>query len=201
MAFVVAVSGISGAGKTSIVERVAELVDDASELRFDDYASVSTYPADLKAWLEGGADLEEWKTPQLASDLRRLRCGERVELPEDRRIVEPAELILVEEPFGRLRSEMAGLIDLAAYLDLPADVLLARRLLRRLEAMRSHGEELVDRLRQDLNDHLRIGRELDAQGHAAIRESADVVLDGTKTVDEISATLVAEIHRRRPPKE
>lgn len=196
-AFVIAVSGISGAGKSSVIQRTVELLGGASTLQFDDYASVSTYPPDLRDWMERGANVDEWKTPQLADDLRQLRAGEAVTLPSGRRIVEPAAFIVIEEPFGKLRSEMRDLIDLAAHVDVPADVLLARRLLRRLEEERHlFGDGLLDQLHRDLRQHLAAGRELDALGSAAARDAADLVLDGTGTVDEIAQTLVAEIRKR-----
>lgn len=183
MAYVVAVSGISGAGKTSVIKRAVDVLGDAVALYFDDYASVSAYPPDLKAWIERGADVDEWHTPQLAEALRRLRAG-------------TVAVILVEEPFGKLRREMAGLIDLAIHIDVPADVLLARRLLRQIEEGRDV-DELIARLHLDVKHHLTLGRELDALGSAAAKEAADVVVDGTQSVNEIAAVVVAEIRRRR----
>ena len=194
--FVVAVSGISGSGKSSVIRRTMELLGDAASMAFDDYASVSTYPENLKEWLAQGADVDAFKTPRLAADLRALRSGASVSLQEDRGDVCPAAVILLEEPFGRMRREMAPLIDFAAHLDVPADVLLARRLLRRLGEERHLGDALYDRLDRDLRQHLTAGRELDARGTAAIAAAADVILDGTKSVDEIAESLAGHIRAR-----
>src|SRR5262245_10253707 len=133
--YVVAISGMSGAGKTSVVRRTVELLGDAVALHFDDYISVSTYPPDLRVWMEEGADVEVWKTPQLADDIRSLRAGKAITLPGGA-VVEPADVLVIEEPFGKMRKEMAGLIDLAVHIDVPQDILLARRLLRRLSEER-----------------------------------------------------------------
>ncbi len=194
--FVVAVSGVSGAGKSSVIRRTSSLLGEAVMIQFDDYASVSTYPANLKEWLEQGADVNAFKTPQLAEDLRRLRSGQSVSLPDDRGEVAPAAVILLEEPFGRMREEIAPWIDLAVHLDVPADVLLARRLLRRLDEERHLGQALYERLDRDLRQHLAAGRELDARGTAAIAAAADVSLEGTKSVDEIAASLADHIRAR-----
>src|SRR5262245_62134529 len=43
-AFVIVIGGTSGAGKSSLVRRTAELLGDAVTLHFDDYKSVSVYP-------------------------------------------------------------------------------------------------------------------------------------------------------------
>jgi uridine kinase len=195
-AFVVAVSGISGSGKSSVIARTVELLGDAAVLQFDAYASVSTYPQNLKEWLEQGADVNAFQTPRLAEDVRRLRVGEAVSLP-DHRVVAPAATLLLEEPFGRMRREMAPLIDFAAHLDVPADVLLARRLLRRLTEERELGEVLYDRLTRDLEQHLAAGRELDRRGATEIAAAADVILDGTKSVEENAQVLAREIRVRR----
>jgi len=183
--FVVAVSGISGAGKTSVIQRALELLGDACALYFDDYRQVSTYPPDLKEWADRGADAGEWKTPHLASDLRAMREEGT-----------PA-FILVEEPFGKMRREMADLIDLAVHLDVPADVLLVRRLLRRLgEERHLFGDQLLDQLRRDLHDYLSTGRALGALGAMAVKDAADVVLDGTQSIEAIAETFVAEVRQR-----
>jgi uridine kinase len=196
--FVIAVSGISGAGKSSVIARALDLLDDAVSLRFDDYAAVSTYPADLPAWAARGADVNEFRTPQFADDLRALRSGRSIAPPYASAEIAPAAFILVEEPFGKMRAEMLELIDLAAHIDVPPDVLLARRLLRRLrEERHEYGDRITEQLERDLEDHLARGRGLDALGSQAIRNSVDLVLDGSKTVNEIAATLVSEIQRRR----
>jgi uridine kinase len=195
--FIVAVSGISGAGKSSVIKRTAALLGNASRLHFDDYKSVSEYPSDLAAWMEAGADLGAWRTPRLESDLRKLRSGEPIELPDGLGIVEPAAFILLEEPFGKARPETAQHIDFAAHLEVPADVLLARRVLRRLEeGPRLENGALSESLYQDLNLHL-ASRELHVLGDKTARRFADIVLDGMQSVDAIAERLVAEIHRRR----
>lgn len=184
-AFVVAISGMSGAGKSSVVRRTLDRLGNATALYFDDYMSVSTYPADLLDWLARGADVDEWKTPQFAADLRSVRrSGEHA-------------FVLVEEPFGRRRAEVRDLIDVSAHIDVPADVLLARRLLRRLtEEREQFGNELLHRLHRDLTEHLTTDRSLEIAGAASARAAADIVLDGRKSIDELADVLAGEIVRR-----
>ena len=182
MAYVVAVSGVSGAGKSSVIRRVVNILGDAAAVFFDDYVASSNYPSDLKEWVERGTNVDEWKTPVMAGDLRKLRDG-------------AVAVILVEEPFGKLRLEMAALIDLAIHIEVPGDIVLARRLMRRIEEERDVAE-LIQRLQLDLTRHLALGHELDALGSAAARSAADVVVDGTKSVNEIAEEVVGEIRRR-----
>jgi uridine kinase len=197
VSYVVAVSGMSGAGKTSVVRRMVELLGNAVALHFDDYISVSVYPSDLRQWLDEGADVEIWRTPRLADDIRALRAGNAVTLPETGAVVEPADVLVLEEPFGKMRSEMAGLIDLTLHIDVPLDVMLARRLLRRLSEEREQlGERLLDQLQADLDRHIASGRLLEARGAVAARDAADVVLEGTNTIDDLARAAVEEVRKR-----
>jgi uridine kinase len=181
-AFVVAISGMSGAGKSSVVRGTVERLGNATALYFDDYVARSTYPPDLLDWLARGADVDEWKTPHLAADLRALRSAGTY------------EFVIVEEPFGRRRAEMHDLIDASAHLDVPTDVLLARRLLRRLtEEREQFGDRLLDQLHRDLTEHLTTDRSLELAGAISSRAAADIILDGRKTLDELTETLANEI--------
>jgi uridine kinase len=196
--YVVAVSGMSGAGKTSVVRRAVELLGDAAALHFDDYISVSTYPPDLRQWMEEGADVDVWQTPRLADDVRALRDGRSIALPESGAVIAPANVLVMEEPFGKMRREMAGLIDLAVHIDVPADILLARRILRRLSEEREQfGEGLLDQLRSDLEHHVASGRLLQMRGAIVARDAADIVLEGTHTIDELAQAVVGEVRRRQ----
>src|SRR5262245_57435169 len=130
--FVIAIAGASGAGKTTLVKKVAALLREAVTFYFDDY---SEYPPDVDRWLQEGADLKMWETPRLTEDLRRLKFGTPLVLSEPARfhreaisetkpkgILEPARFIVIEEPFGRERPGMDTLIDFVVGLDTPLDV-------------------------------------------------------------------------------
>ena len=56
--FVIAISAISGGGKSTLAKSLLPLLGDATTLSFDDYAPVycptSVYPHDFRRWLEEG---------------------------------------------------------------------------------------------------------------------------------------------------
>jgi uridine kinase len=193
MAFVIVISGTSGAGKTSLVRRTAEVLDDAVCLHFDDYRGVSTYP-DGQAWLDGGADPNEWRTPTFAADLQALRRGQTIILPEDQGHVEPRSFIVVEDPFGRARAEMAPSIDLAAYLDLPLEVAMLRKLRREINGTAAHRgpQEALASLNGFLDAFLdgRL-RELYLAANDSARASADLILDGIRPLEELAEQVAA----------
>lgn len=187
---VIAASGLSGAGKTQVLRRAAELLGGAPVLHFDGYAAVSTFPMDMRAWLEGGADVEAYQMPQLARDLRALREWRTVTLPGGG-VVQPGSVVLVEAPIGRELKEIAALIDFVAFLDAPFDVLLARRLLRRMEEEREQlGGRILDVLRADLRYHLDLGRRLHVHGQRVLAQAADIVIDSTRPLDDVARAML-----------
>lgn len=68
--FVIAISGVPGAGKTTLVKSVALAPGEASTIHVDDYKSVAQFPADMANpagpanWVQEGRDLDAWKLPQ-----------------------------------------------------------------------------------------------------------------------------------------
>lgn len=194
--FVVAISGPSGAGKTSLVQKVTSLLEDAVSFYFDDYASVSKYPSNFSEWIREGADPNQWETPQLIKDLQMLRHGEAISLPDNKGMIKAASFIVMEEPFGRERSEMSGLIDFVACINLPLEVALARRLLRDVEWCLSerNPEYLAAYLKEYLTGYLSgATREMYLEVNARVLKNCDLVLNGVKSLDELADETVAAI--------
>jgi len=198
--FVIAIGGPSGSGKSTVVSRTASLLGDAITLFFDDYASVSTYPNDVGAWIRDGANPNEWETPRFARDLIALRQGQPIFPPGGAARRESARYIVVEEPFGRAREEMREAIDLAAIIDLPLEVALARRIRRNIQPGLEDAAASVECLRS-------LGQFLDAYLDGQIREgylvinrialtTCDVVLDGLKPSEELAEQVVQMVRAR-----
>lgn len=197
--YVVAVSGTSGGGKTTLVKSAAALLNDCIRLHFDDYLILGNDPSEIRAWLEAGANPDELKTPHLAADLCSLRAGETIRPPGGEGLIEPAEFILLEEPFGRSRGDVAPYIDLAVHLELPADIAIARRLVRAIEEqLLPDPEQLLAHIHHDLKAYLVAGRESYEAANRAASRHADLLLDALRPAEELAAELVAEIRRRRP---
>ncbi|KZN48429.1 AAA family ATPase [Pseudoalteromonas luteoviolacea] len=116
---VIAISGASGCGKTSLIKAVSDKLN-CPYLLFDEYTNAHTYPKDMKMWLKAGVDLNEIKTPAFIKALEELTlsCS--------------APYIFVEEPFGRCRAEISKYIDYVILLDVPLEVCLSRVITRNI---------------------------------------------------------------------
>ncbi|MEL7071372.1 MAG: hypothetical protein AAGN15_22365 [Cyanobacteria bacterium J06581_3] len=196
---VVAISGPSGAGKTSLVQKVTERLEDAVALHFDDYATVSTYPTNFAQWVSEGADPNQWKTPQLIQDLSALRRGESIVLPIRKRTLHPARFVIVEEPFGRKRAGMTHLIDFVVFVDLPLEMALARRLLRDAEwcLKEKSAEYLSIYLKEYLTNYLTNGmRDMYFEVTEMVLKDCDLKLNGRKALNKLSDKVIAALQER-----
>ncbi len=113
-----------------------------------------------------------------------LRHGQKVTSPRNE-VITAAPVIIIEEPWGRQRAEIAPLIDYVVHIDIPLDVSLARRLFR--DGQR--GYDLLAYVRAYLEMPLR-SIYLQMQKGAA---SADLVLDGLLPEGDIVMAAVKHI--------
>ncbi len=96
--FVIGIGSVSGGGKTAVAKKLAELLQDAVMLCFDDYDDTTVHPEDLHAWLTAGADYNVWKTPGLTRDLQSLKTGNQITLPADGSPIQAAKYIVFDAP-------------------------------------------------------------------------------------------------------
>jgi len=199
--YVIAIAGASGAGKTTLVRKVAECLDDAVPFFFDDYERTegATAPADLNAWLAGDRDPNAWSRPVMAGHLRRLRSGESVVNPRHQTIIEPAAFIVMEEPFGRRRNEICDLVDFVVCIDLPLEIALARRLLEYATKAKDPAK-YVEMLQSFLTRYLQAGtRETYIAANALAMQERNLVVDGTRNPNVIAQDVVEAVLSLRSP--
>jgi len=200
--FVVAIGGISGAGKTVVVEKVAEMLGDAVTFYYDNYPNET--PSDGYKWLEEGLDLNLIKTPQFTEDLLLLKSGKSVSPPMIREgrergmVVKPAAFIVVEEPFARARKDVSALIDLAVYINVPFEIALGRKWLREFSsyanALKERGEFNYDNFTNfivtEMFLYLLNRRDEYVSWHNQALKNCDLVLDGMKSIDTLAEEVV-----------
>ena len=183
MTFIVAVAAPIGGGKTALVKGLAQALNGASTLHFDDYElATQKSPEELARWLAAGADFNELRVPGLLSALQALKRGEPVSDPGGGQAILPGDYLILEMPLGRAYAETAGLIDAVIWLDIPLDVALARKLREfTAQALADESEEpraflgWLDAYLDQYTGQVRAILQLQRQRVAA---DADIVLDG-----------------------
>jgi uridine kinase len=131
---VIAVCGSSsGAGKSTLVRRLSEVIPNSTSLFFDAYHETTSYPPNLYKDLAEGKNVDPSliQSPIFYQDLVSLVEEREVIDPWNRRL-RPAKYILVEEPFGKLRTGMREIIHYLIGVEIPLDMALARRILRNI---------------------------------------------------------------------
>jgi len=203
--FVVAIGGISGAGKTVIVEKVAEMLGDAVTFYYDNYPNET--PSDGYKWLKEGLDLNLIKTPQFTKDLLLLKSGKSVTPPMNREgrergmVAKPATFIVVEEPFAGIRKEVSALIDLAVYINVPFEIALGRKWLREFpshaNALKERGEfnydNFINFIITEMFFYLLNRRDEYVSWHKQALKNCDLVLDGMKSIDALAEEVVEAV--------
>jgi deoxyadenosine/deoxycytidine kinase len=148
---VIVVSGPLASGKTTLVEKLSEKLDNAATLIFDQYDRYAIWPQDFGKWLEEGADPNQVTVPKMIEDLQVLLAGEAIVHPNENRKINPSKYILIEDPFGLEREEIEKFADQLIYINMPADVSVVRLVQR---AMGMEDDEFKKKIEGETKDQL-----------------------------------------------
>ncbi len=201
---VVVVSGSVGSGKTAVVERLAEMLESAPVLSFDHYEQYVEWPQDMERWIQEGADPNQIRIPRLKEDLLSLLAGVSIIHPLDNRVVNSSAYILIEEPSGRERQEIAEYVDLVVHVDVPQDVCVVRVAQRAMGMAGTDFESTVEgESRENLVERLKAGaswlahymrmRPVYIGVSNIVKQKADIVVNGMEPVDEITRKVLSAI--------
>lgn len=198
MGVVIGIAGPPGSGKTSVTRALAQALGDAAVLHMDSYERMTGHTMEeLAAWTARGADYDEMPVPQLDEHLAALKAGRPVLEPASGATIQPGRFIVFETQFGRAHAATGRHIDLLVWLDMPADVALARRIRQLLaDALAARPTELRPRmewLQGYVENYLALVQRLVALQRERVMPGADLVVQGSGDPLQAATKLRAEI--------
>ena len=204
---VICLCGSLAGGKTTLIRRLSQALHGASTLLFDEYDAYGEWPSDMAGWLAEGCDPGQVRVPRLRQDVDALLRGEAVKHPKSESPIHPSDILLVEDPFGRTRPDIQQLYELVLYVDLPPDLSVVRMAQRALGLGLNAADDPFEALsRDELATRCRTAqgwlsiyallRDMYTVLAAPVRASADVVLDGRKSPDDLLEDALAAIGKR-----
>jgi len=167
---VVAISGVSGAGKTTIVKQLA-IKFNCPFLLFDDHTDKNTYPQNMKLWLKSGANVSLIKTPKFVSALEGIISKSN------------SPFIFIEEPFGKERDSIASLIDYVVLLDHPMELCLARIIKRHTENPNSNSIGSIANYLNKYEDHF---RQIYITAANQVRKNSDLIINEVVSIQDVT---------------
>jgi uridine kinase len=196
--FVIAITGHSGAGKTTLIGELVRRLGEAVSLSLDSYETSSTFPPG-KQWLEAGADPNQFLTPQFVEDVRKLRNGTSIIHPETGVEVKPTRYLILEEHFGRGRDAVRPFIDFVILIDLPLEIAHVRKLLRKNDFLPWEDDPAVfiDHMRQHLNWYLRVGRDFYLAVHNIVRKDCDLIVNGNQSAAQMAEEILNAVTEKQ----
>lgn len=187
MRSLIAISSTVGGGKTTLSHAVASALGDAVVVHYDDYEQATAMSRqELADWVNGGSNFDALPVGELVHDLARLKSGLSIRSPRSGRMLKPSRWIVLDTLMGRQHAGCAGLIDALVWIDLPADIALARKLKEFVESTRGESLQAKAGFAEWMDgylDHYLNGAGVALQvQRERVRGDADLVLDGAASV-------------------
>ena len=185
--YVIGISGISGSGKTTVTNELKERLPSTESIYFDDIPG-DLLGRDYCEWSESGADCNEWNLDRIINDIKRL-------------LITSLDYIILDYPFGKAHRAVGAYVDFSVWIDIPLDISLARRVLRdftrRSEMRRPLKGNTAEEVSSYLDFYLARHRNTYFRHIETIKPSVDLVVEGTKSPEEIAKDIIDIIAERK----
>lgn len=163
---IIAVSGVTAGGKTTIITELKKNIKSAKSLHFDDY-DFEGEVEDFYQWVLNGADYNVWNLEPLKEDILKFKGDNE------------AQYILLDYPFAYKNDLIKPFIDCSIFINTPLDIAMARRVLRDMYSATG------DEIREDMSFYLKYARIAYEEMLNTILPNSDYVIDGSMQLDEI----------------
>lgn len=174
--FVLAVSAVSGGGKTTLVKQLNATLVKSKALYFDEY-DFDDSPKDICEWVENGADHSQWNLTPLINDLRSLIFAENQSL----------KYIILDYPFAYRHKAMSELLNFTIFIDTPLDVALCRRI------QRDYKNTKTEIIQNDITNYHDRGRNAYLNMLSTVKPNSDYIVDGLLPIETIIELIIQEI--------
>jgi len=116
MAKIIGITGVSGAGKTTLSRALSKKFGSATVVHWDDFDDLTQSPADYVEWYKRGGTHDEWKAEDLAQTLSILKQGRPLICPATRKELRATDLIIFDTGLGYGHRQTGQYIDFLVYL-------------------------------------------------------------------------------------
>ena len=183
----IAVSAVSGGGKTCVTNELLNLLKPSVPIFFDSYKG-DLLGIDYCEWSEAGADANLWNLNPMIHDII---C----------RINENYKYILIDYPFGRAHKGISNLTDFAVFIDTPLDIAFARRIERdycHRDPSRKMISEPLEHLSEYITFYQRRHRNTYLKHIETVKPTCDMVVDGLDTPLNLANTIIEKLSELLP---
>lgn len=171
---VIAISAVSGGGKTTTIRELSKRLPLSKAIYFDDYEFEES-PKDFFEWVKSGSDFNAWNIEALVNDIKILIDKNDF------------DYLLLDYPFAYKNEQGAPYIDFTIFVDTSLDIAMARRILRDMI------DKPSDFLKNDMNCYLSEARVSYLETIKIIKPNSDFVVDGSLSVDNIVCQIIEQI--------
>jgi uridine kinase len=204
--FVICIAGTAGSGKTTLAHKISKQLYGAPLLSLDDYFEfLEGWPKDIRQWLDKGGKMSNLSNPKMIQDIKSLLDGNSIIHPKTKEEISSKRFIMIEDPSGKERPELAALIDYLVFIDLPEDIGLLRIVQRMINqtSLTEDGtykplreikpEQLINQIMNFLNQYSLVYRDLYATVCNEVHKQADLVIDGQKDTNSLALEVVDKV--------
>lgn len=186
--YIVAIAAPIGGGKSELSQMLAASLGGAQVVAFDDFEIATRQTASaMQTWLSQGADFNALEAPGLASCLEGARAG----------AVHTS--VVFDMPLGRAWKPTQAMIDTLIWLDVPPEVALARRVREIALGLQIDDDSDIQSglswLVAYLDNYVSMIRHVLNAQYAVVRPMADLILDGTNSLESNVSHVVRYLER------
>lgn len=158
MARIIGITGGSGSGKTTIVRKISEIVEDFAFIPQDNYYRSAEFVSNANINAFNFDHPSAFDSDLIVEHLQELRAGRPIAMPQydfvhhrrrdDTVGIEPGKLVILEGIMIFFEPRIRELIDLKIYVDTPDDIRFIRRLSRDIHERGRTVQSVIDQYMQ-----------------------------------------------------